>query len=100
MRAGGSVARATRTPAALSQETCPGATDPSPRETGAPSRAVRGPGAHASQRRGPFDSGAKDAMIGTLLSLFLRVAPPAASSLCVRGDAASLPDSGAAAVQS
>ena len=48
---------------ALSQETCPGAKDPSPRGTGAQGRAVRDPGATSTLRRGHFDSGAKDATI-------------------------------------
>src|SRR5260221_2948247 len=50
---------------------------------------------------GPFDSGAKDAMIETLISLLLLWATPdAPPPVRVRDNAASLPDSGAVAVPS
>src|SRR5258706_5834491 len=49
---------------------------------------------------GPFDSGAKDAMIGTLILMCYLAADSPASPVRVRDNAASLPDSGAVAVPS
>src|SRR5438477_7037601 len=100
MRSGHDVAFATRAGSPQSGN-LPGSHGPAASRDRRPGMSRPRPRCASLKAPGPFDSGAKDAMIETLISLFLLLAAPAAAPpVRVRDNAASLPDTGAVAVPS